>query len=71
MGTAVERKKPLHRGRGWDRTRPALLPEAPASPAAWGSDKEDTHSWWSESRLVHRPAVAVELWISPLPWALL
>lgn len=54
-----------------DRTRPVLLPEAQASPAAWGSDMEDTHSWQSESRLVHRPAVAVELWISPPHWALL
>lgn len=54
-----------------DRARPVLLPEAQASPAAQGSDMEDTHSWQSESRLVHRPAVAVELWISPPHWALL
>lgn len=55
-----------------DRTRPTLLPEeAGASLAAWGSDTEDTHSWQSESRLVLRPAVAMELWISPPHWALL
>lgn len=52
----TERSHTTEEGAG-DRTRPALPPEeAGASPAAWGSDMGDTHSWQCESRLDHRPA---------------